>query len=93
MIKLTASSPDEEVPHLMNMLKYYCSEMAIAKSLTASIANGTLAPRYIRPAELQHQEEIQDYMKNSQQFLLPLNGACLLPGTLPFLDCVTHRMA
>uniref|UniRef100_A0A1I7W8Z1 DDE_Tnp_ISL3 domain-containing protein n=1 Tax=Heterorhabditis bacteriophora TaxID=37862 RepID=A0A1I7W8Z1_HETBA len=57
------------------------------KCLTASIANGTLAPRYIRPAELQHQEEIQDYMKNSQQFLLPLNGACLLPGTLPFLDC------
>uniref|UniRef100_A0A1I7X717 Transposase n=1 Tax=Heterorhabditis bacteriophora TaxID=37862 RepID=A0A1I7X717_HETBA len=35
---------NEQVPHLMNMLKCCFGEIAIAKSLTASIANGMLAP-------------------------------------------------
>uniref|UniRef100_A0A1I7WC17 HECT domain-containing protein n=1 Tax=Heterorhabditis bacteriophora TaxID=37862 RepID=A0A1I7WC17_HETBA len=55
-IELTANSPDEQVSHLMKMLKYCSGEVAIKKSLTTSIANGTLEPWYIHLAEQRFQK-------------------------------------
>uniref|UniRef100_A0A1I7XTX5 Uncharacterized protein n=1 Tax=Heterorhabditis bacteriophora TaxID=37862 RepID=A0A1I7XTX5_HETBA len=94
IIKLNADSSNNQFSHLMDMLKYCCGEMTIAKSLTASIANGTLAPRYIRPAEQRRQQEIHGDMRNFQQFLIQLDG--ILPTSRnikSFLDCIAHRMA
>uniref|UniRef100_A0A1I7WCG5 Ras-GAP domain-containing protein n=1 Tax=Heterorhabditis bacteriophora TaxID=37862 RepID=A0A1I7WCG5_HETBA len=93
-VRLTANSPDEQVPYILDMLKYCCGEMTIAKSLTASIANGTLVSRYIRPDELQRQEEIYNNIRDLQQFLIQLNRSLPTARNIKsFLDHVPHQMA
>uniref|UniRef100_A0A1I7WBA0 Protein kinase domain-containing protein n=1 Tax=Heterorhabditis bacteriophora TaxID=37862 RepID=A0A1I7WBA0_HETBA len=67
IIKLTANSPDEQVPYLMDMLKYCCSEMTIAEFDSIHCQR--------HAAELQRREEVQNDMRNFRQFLLQLNGS------------------
>uniref|UniRef100_A0A1I7WUX0 Ovule protein n=1 Tax=Heterorhabditis bacteriophora TaxID=37862 RepID=A0A1I7WUX0_HETBA len=70
----------------MDMLKYYCSEMAIAKSLTASIANGTRTTASGR--NLQRHKELQAVPTSTEWELTYYKEYQVIPG----LRCTSNDL-